>query len=165
MLDFAPGQPSWTFLEVVVMQFGWSRSKISQTHHTKPFFLPFHLSVCVQVDFQWHSGAGLVIVRLVFRSNDSFPCSPRYSLSKVTRLSFTARVQRGVPIFATALGEWPRLPSTARIGRALFHRARSASKEGAWPLPPHPSEAARCASTKGALLLPAAYSLTEGWRG
>jgi hypothetical protein len=41
---------------------------------------------------------------------------------------------------------WPRLPSTARIGRALFHRARSASKEGTWPLPPHPSEAARCAS-------------------
>ena len=31
--------------------------------------------------------------------------------------------------------EWPRLPSTARIGRALFHRARSASKEGTWSLP------------------------------
>jgi hypothetical protein len=31
--------------------------------------------------------------------------------------------------------EWPRLPSTARIGRAPFHRARSASKEGTWPLP------------------------------
>ena len=30
---------------------------------------------------------------------------------------------------------WPRLPSTARIGRALVHRARSASKEGTWPLP------------------------------
>src|SRR6267378_3621907 len=45
------------------------------------------------------------------------------------------------------LGEWPRLPSTARIERAQFHRARSASKEGTWPLPAHPSEAARCAST------------------
>ena len=33
------------------------------------------------------------------------------------------------------LGEWPRLPFTARIGRALFHRARSASKKGTW-LPP-----------------------------
>ena len=32
-------------------------------------------------------------------------------------------------------GERPRLPSTARIGRAPFHRARSASKEGTWPLP------------------------------
>src|SRR5436189_157289 len=32
--------------------------------------------------------------------------------------------------------ERPRLlPSTARIGRAPFHRARSASKEGTWPLP------------------------------
>jgi hypothetical protein len=45
------------------------------------------------------------------------------------------------------LEEWPRLPSTARIERAQFHRARSASKEGTWPLPAHPSEAARCAST------------------
>jgi len=31
----------------------------------------------------------------------------------------------------------------------LFHRARSASKEGTWPLPPNPSETARCASTAG----------------
>ena len=34
------------------------------------------------------------------------------------------------------LGEWPRLPFTARIGRAQFHRARSASKKGTWPLLP-----------------------------
>ena len=66
----------------------------------------------------------------------------------MARRSFTARVQRCVPILATSLGEWPRLPSTARIGRALFHRARSASKEGTWSLPAHPSEAARCASTE-----------------
>ena len=40
-----------------------------------------------------------------------------------------------------------RLFFTARIERAPFHRARSASKEGTWPLPAHHSEAARCAST------------------
>jgi len=34
-----------------------------------------------------------------------------------------------------SLGEWPRLPFTARIERALFHHARSASKKGTWPLP------------------------------
>ena len=34
------------------------------------------------------------------------------------------------------LREWPRLPFTARIERAPFHRARSASKKGNWPLPP-----------------------------
>ena len=34
-----------------------------------------------------------------------------------------------------SLREWPRLPSTARIERAQFHRARSASKEGTWLLP------------------------------
>ena len=35
------------------------------------------------------------------------------------------------------LGEWPRLPLTARIGRAQLHRARSASKKDglAVPLP------------------------------
>ena len=44
--------------------------------------------------------------------------------------------------------EWARSPFTARIERAPFHRARSASKKGTWPLPPHPSEAARCASTE-----------------
>ena len=45
-----------------------------------------------------------------------------------------------------SLGEWPRLPFAARIERAHSYRARSASKKGTWPLPPHPSEAARCAS-------------------
>ncbi len=35
-----------------------------------------------------------------------------------------------------SLGERPRLSFTARIERAQFHRARSASKEGTWPLPP-----------------------------
>ena len=44
--------------------------------------------------------------------------------------------------------EWPRLPFTARIERAPSHRASSASKKGTWLLPPHSSEAARCASTK-----------------
>jgi hypothetical protein len=32
-----------------------------------------------------------------------------------------------------SLGERLRLPFTARIERAQFHRARSASKEGTWP--------------------------------
>jgi len=61
----------------------------------------------------------------------------------------TARVQRGPPsfLYIITLGEWPRLPSTARIGRAPFHRARSASKEGTLPLPAPSSKAARCAST------------------
>ncbi len=34
-----------------------------------------------------------------------------------------------------SLGERPRLPSTARIERAQFHRARSASRKGTWPAP------------------------------
>ena len=69
-------------------------------------------------------------------------------------LSHRARVQRGPSeaarcastgptwVFSCSgsfrylsLGEWPRLPSTARIGRAHSDCARSASKEGAWPLP------------------------------
>ena len=48
--------------------------------------------------------------------------------------------QRGRParpfqVSLPSLGEWPRLPFTARIERAQFHRARSASKKGTWPLP------------------------------
>jgi hypothetical protein len=57
------------------------------------------------------------------------------------------------------LGEWPRLPSTARIERAQFHRARSASKEGTWPLPAHPSVAARCASTGVVPATPPLFSI------
>ena len=45
---------------------------------------------------------------------------------------------------------------TARIERPPFHRGGSASKKGTWPLPPHPSEAARCASTG---IVPATLSL------
>ena len=37
---------------------------------------------------------------------------------------------------------------TARIERALSHRARSASKKNGLPTLSHPSEAARCASTE-----------------
>ena len=60
----------------------------------------------------------------------------------------------------TELGPWsftgplplptgqPSRSSNARVERAQFHRARSASKKGTWPLSPHPSEAARCASTE-----------------
>ena len=46
------------------------------------------------------------------------------------------------------LGEWPRLPFTARIERALSHRARSASKKGTWPLLPIP---------------PCSLVISEGW--
>src|SRR5437879_9689902 len=53
-----------------------------------------------------------------------------------------------------SLGEWPRPPFTARIERAQFHRARSASKKGTWPLPPHPSETAGCTSTGDRLVCP-----------
>jgi hypothetical protein len=109
--------------------------------------------------------------------------APRRALSRARAFQF--------PI--PPLGEWPRLPSTARVNNPSklarfsshgmapvlvplrpssehilivrapgardrhgchsihFHRARSASKEGTWPLPPHPSEAARCAS-KGIVL-------------
>ena len=44
----------------------------------------------------------------------------------------------GLPIFlCLSWREWPRLPFTARIERASSHHARSASKKGTWPLPPH----------------------------
>ena len=77
--------------------------------------------------------------------------------------------ERGPSSLSLSLGEWPRLPSTARIGRGpadsptspegvgrLFFTARierpplyrggSASKKNGLPAPSHSSEAARCAS-------------------
>ena len=55
------------------------------------------------------------------------------------QLSSTARVERS-PSNSLPLPqeERPRLPFTARIGRAQLHRARSASKKGTWPLLPAP---------------------------
>ena len=52
-------------------------------------------------------------------------------------------ISRNVPVSQASafnsshlsLRKWPRLPFTARIERAQFHRARSASKKGTWPLP------------------------------
>jgi hypothetical protein len=35
------------------------------------------------------------------------------------------------------------MPFTARIGRSPFHRARSASKKGTWPLRPRPPASER----------------------
>ena len=48
----------------------------------------------------------------------------------------TARVKSGPSdSLYLSLGEWPRLPFTARIERAHSYRARSASKKGTWLLP------------------------------
>jgi hypothetical protein len=60
-----------------------------------------------------------------------------YVVPRMARMSsITARVEpspsNSLYVF---LGEWPRLPFTARIERAQFHRARSASKKGTWLLP------------------------------
>src|SRR6266850_2964094 len=43
----------------------------------------------------------------------------------------TSTFRFAIPLFR----EWPRRPFTARIERAQFHRARSASKKGTWSLP------------------------------
>jgi hypothetical protein len=42
--------------------------------------------------------------------------------------------RKDAPVFPSFYEEWPRLPSTARIERAHSYRARSASREGTWPL-------------------------------
>jgi hypothetical protein len=74
-------------------------------------------------------------------TSPSFQARLFHSLWNGTRVGSTAAVERGPFTFLNlSLGEWPRLPSTARIGRAPFHRARSASREGTWPLPATPSQ-------------------------
>jgi hypothetical protein len=53
-------------------------------------------------------------------------------------------------LYAPLVKEWPRLPFTARIGRAQFHCTRPANKKGTWPLLPHPSEGSRAPGAKKA---------------
>ena len=56
------------------------------------------------------------IVHFIPQSSDSFPCSSRYSLSRVTRLSFLRESNEGLLILCyLSLEEWPRLSSTARF--------------------------------------------------
>ena len=58
------------------------------------------------------------------------------STEKLSRRILKKAVQQGPsnsPYVSSR--EWPRPPFTPRIGRAQFHRARSASKKGTWPLP------------------------------
>ena len=58
-----------------------------------------------------------------------------FSQEGVARRAFTAHAQRRPSdSLYLSLGEWPRLPFTARIERPLFHRGGSASKKGTWPL-------------------------------
>ena len=53
-----------------------------------------------------------------------------------TRRLFKKAVQQGPSnSHYLSIGERPRLFFTARIERAQFYRARSASKKGTWPLP------------------------------
>ena len=75
------------------------------------------------------------------------PPYPPIASQSISRDVLVAR-SRAFQLAKPRFREWPRLPFTARIERAHSYRARSASKEGTWPLPPHLSEAARCASTE-----------------
>jgi hypothetical protein len=59
--------------------------------------------------------------------------SPAHPLARRDVPLTQARAVRFSPL---ALRRAARLPFTARIERAPFHRARSASKKGTWPLPP-----------------------------
>jgi len=60
-----------------------------------------------------------------------------------TRVGPTAAVERAHSDRARSGSK-----GSARVSFHPLHRARSASKKGTWPVPPHPSEAARCASTE-----------------
>ena len=72
--------------------------------------------------------------------------SPR---SRVARAQGIARPSSFPSITRSQyLREWPRLPSTARIERAHSDRARSASKEGTWPLPSLFHDPARAAGSR-----------------
>ena len=64
-------------------------------------------------------------------------------------------------ILYLALGEWPRLPSTARIERPPLHRGGSASKKGTWPLPFSPPSLLVIAQEWGLIDLPLRVSTSS----
>jgi len=61
--------------------------------------------------------------------------SPAHPLARRAVPVARARAFQSSISLCLSLGEWPRLPVTARIERPLFHRGGSASKTGTWPLP------------------------------
>src|SRR5688572_12128290 len=63
-------------------------------------------------------------------------CSFKSSLPDITPRTDDVGVDVDTHHRFFSLGEWTRLPFTARIERAHSYRARSARKEGTWPLPP-----------------------------
>ena len=73
----------------------------------------------------------------------------RWSLIRVSNESLP-------PSRYITLGEWSRLPSTARVERAHSDRARSASKEGTWPPPFIPFQS----SSQKTLVVPICSSIS-----
>ena len=71
---------------------------------------------------------------------------PRSVFSETTGVVSTARVERGPPNSSPSPEGVGKPSFTACIERPLLYRGGSASKKGTWPLPSHPSEAARCVS-------------------
>jgi len=72
-----------------------------------------------------------------------------------TRVGPTAAVERAHSYRARSGSK-----GSARVPFHHFHRARSASKKGTWPLPSDPSETARCTSTGVHLVCPLMHLLS-----
>ena len=158
-LDFSPAQP-WRAETLLVpgkaaasdhllpsLRGGWDDSNCAQHSHPPTHW---HAETC------HYPGRG--------------PLNPFYvSLREWSRLPLTARIERYTCSLQACSFHFPRngtrVGPTAAVERAhsdrarsgskgsarvsfhLFHRGGSASKKGTWPLPFHPSQAARCAST------------------
>jgi hypothetical protein len=61
--------------------------------------------------------------------------SPAHPLARRAVPLARARAFQSSISLCLSVGEWPRLPFTARIERPLFHRGGFASKNETWPLP------------------------------
>jgi len=85
-------------------------------------------------DWRWHNGIHVNKMSPMYHmgKNDVKTSTTLSRLRKNLDCAQNPMLSWSLPL----LGEWPRVPFTARIERAQFHRARSASKKGTWPLPP-----------------------------
>ena len=83
----------------------------------------------------------IIVIRMTMPKKELIDLLLRATFSPahpLARRDVPVALARALNSLVLYLGERPRLPFTARIERAQFHRARSASKKGTWPLPPHP---------------------------
>ena len=118
---------------------GWPSLELNKRGHSTFQGLPVHAHMRMFTTYNFHPfielGGAAWRFPIVRASNEGL-LRPRVARAQgIARPPFFPFFSLYSSFQESYWREWPRLPSTARIGRALFHRARSASKKGCLAAP------------------------------